>query len=46
MQNLPGANNSITSKDRSLTNWWTFIADFDEAMTSGMGLVSSVNLIS
>jgi hypothetical protein len=39
MQNLPGAGNTLTYRGRPLTNWWTFIGDFDGAMASGMGLV-------
>jgi hypothetical protein len=34
MQNLPGANNSLTYRGRPLTNWWRFIGDFDEAMAT------------
>jgi hypothetical protein len=40
MQNLPGANNGLTYQGRSLTNWWTFIGDFDEAMARGLGLAA------
>jgi hypothetical protein len=32
MQNLPGAHNDISYQGRSLTNWWRFIGDFDEAL--------------
>jgi hypothetical protein len=39
MQNLPGADNGLTYRDRPLTNWWTFIGAFDEAMTNRMKLV-------
>lgn len=39
MQNLPGANNGLTYRGRPLTNWWTFIGDFDGAMAKGLGLV-------
>jgi hypothetical protein len=39
MQNLPGADNGLTYRRRPLTNWWTFIGDFDRAMTAKMGLV-------
>lgn len=39
MQNLPGADNGLTYQGRPLTNWWTFIGDFDGAMQQGMGLV-------
>lgn len=38
MQNLPGANNGLTYRGRLLTNWWTFIGDFDGAMAQGLGL--------
>jgi len=45
MQNLPGAKNGLTypsrgrtSRGRPLTNWWTFIGDFDGAMVQGLGL--------
>lgn len=39
MQNLPGRANGLTFRGRPLTNWWTFIGDWDGAMRSGMGLV-------
>jgi hypothetical protein len=39
MQNLPGANNGLTYRDRSLRNWWVFIGDFDTAMRNKYGLV-------
>jgi hypothetical protein len=39
MQNLPGANNGITYRGCPLTNWWTFIGDFDGAMDAGLDLV-------
>ncbi len=38
MQNLPGLNNGISYRGRLLTNWWTFIGDFDRAMEQGIGL--------
>ncbi len=38
MQNLPGADNGLTYRGRPLTNWWTFIGDFDNAMRQGLGL--------
>ncbi|RIK34197.1 MAG: hypothetical protein DCC55_33545 [Chloroflexi bacterium] len=38
MQNLPGHQNGITYRGRPLTNWWTFIGDFDAAMAQGLGL--------
>jgi hypothetical protein len=39
MQNLPGANNGLTYRGHALTNWWTFIGDFDGAMAVGLDLV-------
>jgi len=39
MQNLPGARNGLTYHGRPLTNWWTFIGDFDNAMAHNLGLV-------
>jgi len=39
MQNLPGADNGLTYRGRPLTNWWTFIGDFDGAMAAGLELV-------
>jgi hypothetical protein len=39
MQNLPGANNGLTFRGRPLTNWWTFIGDFDGAMATELGLI-------
>lgn len=41
MQNLPGAGNGLTYRGRRLTNWWTFIGDFDAAMAEGLDLVAS-----
>jgi hypothetical protein len=38
MQNLPGANNTLSYRGRPLTNWWCFIGDFDEAMATGQQL--------
>ena len=32
MQNVPGAANGFVIMGRALTNWWTFIGDFDNAM--------------
>lgn len=40
MQNLPGANNGLTYRGRRLTNWWSFIGNFDEAMRQGLRLVA------
>lgn len=39
MQNVPGAANGLTDRDRPLTNWWRFIGDFDGAMAQRTGLV-------
>ena len=39
MQNLPGADHGLTYRGQPLTNWWTFIGDFDGAMAGRMGLV-------
>jgi hypothetical protein len=39
MQNLPGADNGLTYRGRPLSNWWTFIGDFDGAMAAKLGLV-------
>jgi hypothetical protein len=39
MQNLPGRHNDLTYQGRPLTNWWTFIGDFDGAMAQRLGLV-------
>jgi hypothetical protein len=39
MQNVPGAHNGLTYRGRPLSNWWTFIGDFDRAMQARMGLV-------
>lgn len=39
MQNLPGAENGIIYRGKPLSNWWTFIGDFDGAMAAKMGLV-------
>jgi hypothetical protein len=39
MQNLPGRDNGLKYQGRSLTNWWTFIADFDSSMKAGLRLM-------
>jgi hypothetical protein len=39
MQNLPGAENGLSYRGRPLTNWWSFLGDFDGAMGSQLGLV-------
>ena len=38
MQSLPGAGNQLTHQGRALTNWWSFLGDFDRAMANRMGL--------
>jgi hypothetical protein len=43
MQNLPGVNNGLRYKGRPLSNWWTFIGDFDGAMAAGLKLANAVN---
>jgi hypothetical protein len=40
MQNIPGAGNGLRDRGRPLTNWWTFIGDFDAAMAQGLRLTS------
>lgn len=40
MQSLPGHNNGLYYRGRPLTNWWTFIGDFDTAMRHGLRLVA------
>ncbi len=44
MQNLPGADNGLTYRGRLLTNWWTFIGDFDGAMAARLGLVQRLGV--
>lgn len=41
MQNVPGLHNRLTYRGRPLTNWWSFIGDFDLAMERGLGLVDA-----
>ncbi|MFC1563858.1 hypothetical protein ACFL6G_02925 [candidate division KSB1 bacterium] len=38
MQNHPGKDNGLEFQDEKLTNWWMFIGDFDNAMSSGLSL--------
>ena len=38
MQNIPGRDNRLFDGDAPLTNWWTFIGDWDAAHRAGMGL--------
>lgn len=39
MQNVPGAHNGLTFRGRPLSNWWTFMGDYDRARRAGLGLV-------
>lgn len=39
LQSLPGQENSLSFKGRKLTNWWTFVGDFDGAMRDRSALV-------
>ena len=38
MQNLPGAGNGLTYRGHLLTNWWSFVGDFDRGKASKLGL--------
>ncbi len=40
MQNIPGAESDLRYNDKPLTNWWTFIGDFDHAITNKMKLAA------
>lgn len=44
MQNLPGAHHGITYRGRLLTNWWSFIGDFDGAMRNRLKLVGELTI--
>jgi hypothetical protein len=37
---LPGKNNRLSYQGKPLTNWWSFVGDFDEAMKKKLKLVS------
>ena len=41
MQNMHGFKNGIGYENIEMTNWWVFTADWDKAISSGMGLVSN-----
>ena len=41
MQSLPGLGHQLTYKGARLTNWWTFIGDFDGAMSRKERLVDT-----
>ncbi len=38
MQNFPGRGNRIPYNTRWMTNWWSFVGDWDAAITSSLGL--------
>jgi uncharacterized protein YjdB len=38
MQNFPGRSNRIPYHARWMTNWWSFVGDWDAAITSSLGL--------
>ena len=40
MQNMPGHKNGIHYENKDMTNWWLFTADWDKAISAGVGLVS------
>jgi hypothetical protein len=39
MQSLPGKDNNLKYKHRSLNNWWYFVGDWDHAMSEQANLV-------
>lgn len=41
MQNVPGANNGLAYRGKPLTNWWHLVGNWDEAMTTGLGLLAA-----
>ena len=38
MQSIPGLNNEIPYGSYRITNWWAFIADWDQSINDGLGL--------
>ena len=40
-QNYPGRGNTIPHGSKWMTNWWTFVADWDAAVKSGLGLYAA-----
>lgn len=42
MQNLPGANSNLCYEGKYLTNWWSFIGDFDTVMGDAKGLIETM----
>ncbi|HEX2984098.1 MAG TPA: hypothetical protein VHO28_11205 [Ignavibacteriales bacterium] len=38
MQSLPGKNNGLKYNGKSLTNWWQFVGDWDNAKKNNIGL--------
>ena len=45
MQNMPGHENRIQYGNKELTNWWVFTADWDEAISDGVRLVSPAETV-
>ncbi|HEY9062946.1 MAG TPA: PA14 domain-containing protein [Pseudobacteroides sp.] len=41
MQNVPSYDNGLVYNGRSLTNWWDFVVNFDEAMANKKRLVEN-----
>ena len=41
MQNIPGAGNGLTYQGKPLTDWWTFLGEFDNAMNRQMTLMGT-----
>lgn len=39
MENLPGRESGLSYRGRPLSNWWTFVGDWDRAMQARLGLV-------
>lgn len=40
LQAIPGEGSGLTMKGKPLTNWWSFVADWDAAMRDGRKLVA------
>lgn len=38
MQSIPGLNNQIPYGTNTITNWWEFVADWDQSINNGLGL--------
>jgi len=41
MQNIPGLNNGLTFRGKSLKNWWKAVYDFEGMLLEGEGLLQS-----